>query len=140
MGLVVALHLKKSKGVCEPVDSLKAIDGYGFEGDYTAGRGNRQALLVSSSNLEEFGYSPGQLKEQITVDMPELQSLAPGSRLKIGSALIELTGDCAPCGGMARSLGEDESEFKAKTAGKRGMLARVVSDGLIKIGDSVELS
>lgn len=140
MASVVALHLKRRKGECERVPQLKAVAGYGFEGDYTAGSGERQALLVSTESLSELGYKPGQLKEQITVDLPDLQSIPTGARLRVGPVDFEIVGNCAPCARMAAVLGEDPDRFKDRASGKRGMLARILSDGLITVGDAVELS
>lgn len=138
-GKVVALHRKPQKGTMEVVETLSAVAGKGFVGDVSYGRRIRQALLLASATLEEFGYSAGTLKEQITVDFPELQELSPGTRLRIGSVSLEIESPCAPCSGMAKKLGETPSEFKARLDGKRGMLAKVVSNGEIRIGDEVEI-
>ena len=47
--------------------------------------------------------------------------------------------DCEPCTKMATRLGEDPANFKAKTSLKRGMLAKVKTDGRIKVGDEVRV-
>jgi MOSC domain-containing protein YiiM len=136
---VVALHLKPAEGSLEAVDCLEAVGGKGFLGDRCFGKRHRQALLVSTRWLDEFGYQPGTLREQITVDLPELQDLAPGTRLQVGDVEIEIEQDCTPCAKMAARLGEQPENFKAKTSLKRGMLAKVRTDGRIKVGDEVRL-
>ena len=133
------MHLKPAQGVLEVVDCLEAVAGKGFVGDRCFGKRTRQVLLVSTRWLDEFGYEPGTLREQITVDMPDLQELAIGSRLKIGEVELQIEQDCTPCTNMARRLGEDPENFKAKTSLKRGMLAMVKTNGRIKVGDEVRL-
>ncbi len=132
---VVALFSKPVTGGLVPVQSLEAVAGEGFRGDRTRGSKKRQVLLVSKPVLDELGYEPGVLREQVTVDDPNLQSLDPGAKVQVGEVLIEITQDCEPCGKMARNLGENPKEFMAKTELRRGMLGRILTDGVIKIGD-----
>lgn len=136
-GRVIALHLKPPAGGVEPVQSLEAVAGVGFNGDKCAGRRTRQVLLLSKETLDEFGYTPGLLREQVTVDLPGLQGLPVGAKVQAGEAVFEIEQDCAPCGNMARMLGEEEQAFKARLAGKRGMLAGVHRGGVLKVGDAV---
>lgn len=136
-GKVIALHRKPGPGALEPVSELQAIGGKGFVGDRCYGQGRRQALFVAADQLTAFGYEPGDLREQITIDFPGLQELPPGTRLAVGEVEFELEGDCAPCHGMAKRLGENPEAFVAKIARKRGMLARVLSDGVLRVGDEV---
>jgi MOSC domain-containing protein YiiM len=136
---VVALHLNPAVGALEAVECLDAVGGKGFLGDRCFGKRHRQALLVSTRWLDEFGYQPGTLREQITIDMPELQDLPVGTRLQVGDVELMIEQDCEPCTKMATRLGEDPANFKAKTSLKRGMLAKVKTDGRIKVGDEVQI-
>lgn len=141
-GKVLATRLKRAKSVMELVECLKLASGRGIEGDIyfdDAARAKRQVLLLDKRTLEEFGYEPGILREQILVDLETLQSLEPGTRLSIGSAELEITFDCAPCLTMAGYLGEDGKEFVNKMMGRRGMLARVTGTGTVAPGDSVNV-
>jgi MOSC domain-containing protein YiiM len=70
-------------------------------------------------------------------------NLAPGQRLAIGSAVIEITAE--PHNGCAKFIeryGRDACVFVNTGEGKRnrlrGIYARVVEDGRITIGDRVE--
>lgn len=135
-GRIIALHRKVDRGV-EPVQELSAVAGHGFVGDKCYGRPTRQVLFVGTDHLEAFGYSPGDLREQVTVELPGLQSLPDGAVLAVGDATFEIVGDCAPCSKMAVYMGEEPDSFIAKTAGKRGMLAKVRSGGTIRVGDSI---
>jgi MOSC domain-containing protein YiiM len=136
-GRVVALHLKPPEGGVSPVEELVAVDNVGFEGDKCAGKKTRQALLISTESLREFGYEAGQLKEQVTVELPNLQNLPKGAMVQAGNVVFRIEGDCAPCGGMARALGEEPETFQAKMANKRGMLASIAKGGRLKVGDEV---
>lgn len=138
-GRVVALFLKPAHGVLESVDALEAVGGKGFVGDYSFGKRKRQALLISTCELEAFGYEPGTLRENIAVDIPGLQSLPIGTVLRVGEVEFEIEQDCAPCGGMARRLGEDRKEFVRKMTGNRGMLCKVRTSGTIRVGDVVQV-
>lgn len=136
-GTVVALHLKPSVDALEPVDQLIAVTGEGFEGDANRGRPRRQVLFVATDQLAAFGYSPGTLREQVTVDLPGLQQLPIGTLVQVGGALFEITMDCDPCTKMALRLGEDPDAFKKRLDRRRGMLAIVREGGTIRVGDEV---
>jgi MOSC domain-containing protein YiiM len=138
-GKVVALHLKPSPGQLQPVSELKAVASKGLEGDRCFGQAHRQVLFVALSEIDDLGYKPGDLREQLTVELPGLQALPPGAQIQVGDAVFEIEGNCAPCNGMANRLGEDPNEFKAKTERRRGMLAHVMGDGIVRVGDEVRV-
>lgn len=138
-GRVVALHLKSAPGELRAVPELTAVAGKGFEGDRCFGQAQRQVLFVSTAELSNFGYQPGDLREQITVDLDALQTLDSGARIKVGEVEFEVEGDCAPCHGMAKRLGEDPATFVTKTKGHRGMLAHVLGTGTVRVGDEVSV-
>jgi MOSC domain-containing protein YiiM len=125
----------------EPLDSVQATS-VGLEGDRHAGRedGKRQVLLVEAGDLRDLGLSPGDLREQMTVDLPGLMALGEGTRLLVGEALLELTGVCDPCTHIGEHVGvEDRETFRRTLVGRRGMLARVVREGAIRRDDPVEV-
>lgn len=107
----------------------------GIEGDYHNGHPTRQVLLLDQRTLSEFGYQPGELREQILLDFENLQTLEPGTQLQIGTSILQITFDCTPCKTMAGYVGEDPELFISKMQGRRGMLARVVKPGAVKPGD-----
>jgi MOSC domain-containing protein YiiM len=129
--------MKPARGGTRAAESLNLIAGEGIEGDFYKGSYDRQVLLLDASTLADFGYEPGDLREQILVDLPGLQSLEPGSRLAIGEAEVTITMDCAPCLHMANTLGADGEAFVRKLLGRRGMLGVVVASGRIEAGDPV---
>ena len=120
-----------------PAESLSLIAGQGIEGDIYFGHDKRQVLLLDKGVLAEHGYKPGELREQILVDLPGLQSLEIGTKVSVGSAEVEITMDCAPCLTMASYMGEDGESFVNKMMRRRGMLARVSKSGEVRPGDKV---
>jgi MOSC domain-containing protein YiiM len=138
-GSVVALHLKPAKGELVRVTQLDAVAGMGIVGDRSFGKRRRQVSLVSTHELDLFGYRPGMLRENVTVDLQGLQTLAVGTRLRVGEVELEIEQDCAPCGGLARRLGEEPRDFIEKMWGNRGMLCKVRSFGTIHVGDVVQV-
>lgn len=118
------------------LDSVKVIDDWGLEGDRHAHTGGtRQVLLMDEETLKTFDLAAGMVRENITTRGIALQELIPGTRLRVGTAVLEITKVCTPCSRM------DEIRAGLKTAleGQRGLLARVIQGGLLNVGDPVTL-
>ncbi len=134
-GTVVALQL--CPGHRLPMISrseVRAVAGLGLEDDFHARGGRRQVLLIDLEILDALGLKPGQVKENLTVRGLGLQRLPAGTRLRVGSeAVLELTGPCTPCFRMD----EIRPGLQAELQGRRGVLARVIAGGLIRVGDPV---
>ena len=136
-GTITNLHIARVKGTpSDPVQKATAISGLGLEGDRSAYEGNtRQVLFVDKEILDEAGLEPGQVKENITVTGLNVVQVQPGQVFTIGDVTLEAVGDCEACGKMdAIRLG-----LKDQLQGKRGMLAKVINGGGIKVGDSVRV-
>jgi MOSC domain-containing protein YiiM len=115
---------------------VEALENRGIEGDRHALPGNRRAvLLMSQEILDSFGLAPGDVREQITVRGLDLHALAAGTRLRIGSAVLELAGPCAPCERME----ELRPGLQAALEEQRGRFARVVTPGSLAVGDVLTL-
>jgi len=121
----------------EPLHEAEFIENYGIKGDRHAFReSSRQVLLIEQETLDALGLMPGQVKENITTHGIELMRLFFKQRLKIGDEVIlEITKACSPCSRME----EIRQGLMQEIAGRRGMLARVISGGTIRVGDSIEL-
>jgi MOSC domain-containing protein YiiM len=134
-GTVVALQL--CPGHRLPMASrseVRAVAGIGLEGDFHARGGRRQVLLIDLEILDSLGLKPGQVKENLTVRGLNLQGLPAGTRLRVGAEVVlELTGPCTPCVRMD----EIRPGLQAELQGRRGVLARVVAGGTIRVGDPV---
>ncbi|MQG10788.1 MAG: hypothetical protein FI716_04730, partial [SAR202 cluster bacterium] len=132
-GTITNLHIARVKGTpSDPVQEANAISGLGLEGDRSAYEGNlRQVLFVDKEILDGAGLAPGQVKENITVTGLNVAEIKPGQVFTIGDSItLEAVGDCEACSKMdAIRLG-----LKDQLQGKRGMLAKVINGGSIKIG------
>jgi hypothetical protein len=142
VGRVVSLQTKREHDApLAPVESFTAT-ALGLEGDRHAGReeGKRQILLAEAGDLRDLGLDPGDLREQVTLDLPGLMSLDEGTRLRVGEAVLELTGVCEPCTHIGEHIGaEDPEGLRRRLVGRRGMLARVVVEGPVRREDPVEV-
>ena len=134
MGKIIHLQLKPAKGApMKPVSSVEAIADYGLRDDVNAGRTKRQVLIIEREALDEFGLPIGDVRENITVQGIQLAGLPPGTRLKVGGALLEATLDCAPC----QFIEDKRPGLRAAMEGKRGTLFKVIEGGAINVGDEV---
>ena len=145
-GTVVSLHLVRSHGERPQLVSQAGVTvGRGLDGDLhgktRAPGGRRQVLIVDRADLVRLGLQPGELREQITVDFSDLNTLPAGTLLRIGSVTCELTGPCEPCTHIGGLVGVgDPHAFQHTLLGHRGQLARVTAiegDGTIRVGDPV---
>ncbi len=110
----------------------------------------RQVHLMSAEFLDElnaagFPVAAGQLGENITTRGVDLVALPQGTRLRVGQALIELTGLRNPCrqlddlapGLMAACLETDEQTGALYR--KSGVMAVVLEGGEVSGGDELEV-
>nr|WP_290985749.1 MOSC domain-containing protein [Hyphomicrobium sp.] len=58
-----------------------------------------------------------------------------GEKIRIGIAVLEITGECAPCSQMETNLGP--GGYNA-VRGRGGLTARIATGGKIRIGDLIE--
>ena len=118
------------------VPQANAMVDWGLEGCAHARRASkRQVLLMDAETLQEMDLHPGQVKENVLTTGLDVRSLTRGQRLRIGEALLEVTIPCTPCN-MFEAI---RPGLEAAMRGKRGMLCRVIKDGVIRQGDSVEV-
>jgi MOSC domain-containing protein YiiM len=121
---------------------VMAVEQQGLEGDrYRSIGGSRQVTLIQEEHLHAMGsilkrppVDPSLLRRNIVVKGINLLALK-GRRFRIGDALLEYSGECHPCSRMEENLGE--GGYNAMR-GHGGITARVISFGLIRVGDAVE--
>lgn len=115
-----------------PCDRLMLRRGMGIEGDVHARAGSpRQVLLASTPVLEAFGLRPGDLRENILLD-GGVEELVSGQVLQLGEAAqVRIMGDCEPCA----YLNTLQPGLAKRINGQRGMLAMVIGDGVVRVGD-----
>jgi MOSC domain-containing protein YiiM len=130
---VVALHLNVgTRERLVPVDTVTAQPNQGLDGDRRR-RHARAVLFMEHEVLERFGLPPGAVREQVTVRGLALAHLAPGARLRIGTAVFEAGGLCAPC----ERMNEIQPGLRAELEGRRGRFFRVVEAGALAVGDPI---
>jgi MOSC domain-containing protein YiiM len=109
----------------------------------------RQVHLIHSELFDElrgsgFSVSAGQMGENLTTRGIDLLGLPTGTRLRIGSAVLEVTGLRNPCaqldglspGLMAAVL---EKDAAGNVVRKAGVMAVVLQSGEVRPGDAIEV-
>jgi len=124
------------------VDSAEAREGRGLTGDRFRGGASskRQVTLIQAEHLPVIAQllgrdriDPAFLRRNIVVRGINLLSLN-GAQFAVGAVVLEGTGACHPCSRMEETFGP--GGYSA-VRGHGGITARVISDGIVRVGDSV---
>lgn len=121
-----------------PVESARLAEFRGIEGDLKGGTGERQLNVMCAEVLDQlrgegFKTGPGEMGEQIVIDGIPPDALTPGTRLRLGGAVVEVI---LPRTGCAR-FEAIQGHPKASVRGRLGVLVKVVCGGEVRIGDGV---
>ena len=139
--------------VYKPMEGQPPADGYlrvprqeahlsvdsGIAGDAKGVIPSRHRNIMASESLaalaaEGFQTAPGQMGEQLILAGVEIDSLPVGARLQIGTqACVEIKEPRTGCAKFERN----QSKLRQEAAGRLGMMAQVVTDGPIAVGDPV---
>jgi MOSC domain-containing protein YiiM len=162
---VLAVHRSPTHSFSKaPALSIRLIAGIGVEGDAHAGETvkhrSRVARDPSQPNLRQvhlihaelhdelnnagFNLKPGDMGENITTRGLDLLALPTGTRLMIGTAVIEVTGLRNPCvqldrfrpGLMQATLDRDAAGNLIRKAGVMGV---VLAGGDVQAGDLIRV-
>jgi len=138
-GKIVAVCVSDRKGT--PKTSVaKALmrANWGIEGDAHAGEWHRQVALLAWESIQKalergLDVGPGSFAENITTEGLELPSLPIGTRLRVGSAVLEVT-----------QIGKEAHEHDVihelvgdSVIPREGIFCRVVEGGTVKAGQSI---
>lgn len=140
-GSIVALHLCVGhRRPMRDVAEATFVEGLGIQGDRHASRepgaSERQVLLMDQETLEAFGLDHGQVRENVTTSGLDLSRLVRGMRLALGERVVlEVTKPCRPCSRMD----EIRLGLQREIAGRRGVLAKVVTGGTAQVGDAIRV-
>ncbi len=121
-----------------PMMGARLVAGHGIEGDMKGGSAKRQLNIMAHAKVQQlskegFEAAPGQLGEQLIVSGIDVDALPVGSRLQIGdSAIIEVIEPRTGCAKFERY----QARKPVDAAGRLGMMAIVVADGDISVGDT----
>ncbi|SDE20769.1 MOSC domain-containing protein YiiM [Massilia sp. PDC64] len=140
IGRIEALALRPSLAVPpERVERVRAIAFQGLEGDVHADPlSPRQLLLAGTDAYDAFALPPHTLRENLLVDV-DTSRLVSGTVLQVGdSVLLRLMFQCEACGHLdAHQPGLSRPGLSTRIGTRRGMLARVLRGGEIRLGDRI---
>jgi MOSC domain-containing protein YiiM len=135
---------EKAKRLPVAVESARVVAGRGIEGDrYFLGKGSfshwrgtgRALTLVEAEALEDVGLSFAAARRNVVVRGVDLNALV-GVRFHVGS--VECLGRrlCEPCRHLEKL--EKRDGLMRALAGRGGLRADVLGDGVVSVGDAVE--
>ena len=142
-GIIRAVCISEKKGQQKhPVDSVHLRPEHGIDGDAHAGNWHRQVSLLGQESVDRLQEKitirlfPGAFAENILCEGLDLYRLPVGTRLRIGTALCEVTqigkechADCA----IRQQAGDCVMP-------REGIFVIVLEEGDAKAGDSVEVT
>ena len=141
-GKIKAVSISKDRGTRK--DNVAVVElkvGFGIEGDAHAGNWHRQVSLLGQESIEKMrakgaSVSAGDFAENITTAGIDLQSLAIGSKLRLGAdAEVEITQfgkECHSGCAIFQQIGDCIMP-------REGVFAKVTKPGRIKAGDIIEV-
>jgi len=121
--------------------SARLTAGEGIEGDRyrTTRNGPRQVTLVAAEDLTALAsflgalVAPDQLRRNLVTRGVNLLALKD-RRFRVGEAVLEGSGECAPCSRLEATLGP--GGYNA-ARGRGGITARVLEGAVVHLGDAV---
>lgn len=137
-GRVDWIGLRPRRHAPPEVVAAAEVTSAGLAGDHGVA-GKRAVTLIQAEHLAAIGaflgrgpVAPADLRRNIVVSGLNLAALR-GRRLRIGPALLRITGPCAPCSRMEAALGHGGY---AAMRGHGGWCAEVLAPGRIATGDT----
>ena len=142
MAEVLAVCISEVRGIQKhPVELAELQENHGIVGDAHAGDWHRQVSLLSQESVDTLQekitlrLKPGDFAENILVGGMRVYELPVGTRLRIGTALCEVT-----------QIGKECHQDCAirKAAGdcvmpRQGIFVKVLRGGTVKPGDGIEV-
>ncbi|MBL0721531.1 MAG: MOSC domain-containing protein [Sulfurovum sp.] len=134
LNLFIATKGNSSK---ESLDEIK-VDKYGVVNDKFYAKDIQRSVLISTIESYELSLKSniqlprGSLGENILIDYNPY-TLPVGSKIKIGESLLEITQNCTLC----KSLTKVNTKLPKILKDDRGIFAKVIESGVIKIDDKV---
>jgi len=141
-GKLAGIYVGKQKGEGKTeVASAELIANHGLSGDSHAGRHpQRQVSLFALETLnqllaEGFPVTPEKLSANLFTENIKLDSLKPGTRLRIGRTLLEIVEARQPC----RNITRIDNQLPKRLYGQCGQLAKIIEGGTVQSGDAIEV-
>ncbi len=135
-GVICNLFIKQAHGApMQSMEAITAVSGKGLQGDQAYGRKSRQVLIVDLEKVQALDLKPGDLRENITIDGMDVDSLPIGSLLQAGEVIIRIVDICDPC----EKLENIRPGLMGASKDMRGMLAVIERGGILQQGTQMVL-
>lgn len=140
-GKVVAVCTSRQKGtVKKNVGQAMLRVDWGIEGDAHAGPWHRQVSLLAWESIEKMRAQglkvrAGSFAENITTQGLELHTLPVGTRMRLGSALVEVT----QIGKLCHTRCAIFQKVGDCVMPREGIFVRVLEPGEVAVGDEIEV-
>ena len=141
MATVTAVCISDIRGVVKtPVPEIQVKINYGIVGDAHAGEWHRQVSLLADESVDKLrdrmpDLPAGVFAENILTHGINLHGLPVGTQLRIGETLLEVTQIGKECHNSGCAIKKQTGDCVMP---REGIFARVLEEGVIKPGDTVE--
>ena len=97
--------------------------------------------LIEALRAEGHSITPGSIGENLTVKGVDWAAMKPGAKVAVGEVLLQLTDYAAPCNNIAPCFQRRQyvRVNQKVNAGWSRLYARVLAEGTVRLGDSVEI-
>ena len=140
---IIDVCISEKKGVQKvPAERIEMRPDWGIEGDAHAGNWHRQVSLLAQESVDQLQrlltkirLKPGDFGENIVTEGIVLYELPVGTRMRIGTALAEVTQIGKEChqGCAIRQAAGD------CVMPREGIFVKILEPGVAKKGDMIEL-
>ena len=140
-GKVVAVCTSDRTGIPKrPVEQGILKEDWGIEGDAHAGDWHRQVSLLAMESIDKMrakglNVRPGSFAENITTKDIELYTLPVGTRMRLGTALVEVT----QIGKVCHSHCAIYEQAGDCVMPREGIFVKVLDPGVVAAGDVVDI-
>lgn len=141
MGIVKAICISERKGTKKTnVGTCELVENHGLKDDAHAGSWHRQVSLLSYDKVESFRATgatvdDGAFGENLLVEGIDFRALPVGTQLSCGEVRLEITQigkECHAHCEIYRQVGDCIMP-------REGVFARVLSGGVISVGDEMHV-
>lgn len=141
-GTIRAISISPDKGTQKSnVHEARLAADHGLIGDAHAGLYHRQVSLLAMESIDKMiekgaRVAPGNFAENVTTQGIDLQSLAVGTKLRLGpDAIVEVTQHGKTCHSRCAIY----EQIGDCIMPREGLFARVIAGGVIHVNDSIEV-
>jgi MOSC domain-containing protein YiiM len=157
-GSVYQINIKgrvpRSRGLPKGSVGSAQVTKEGLEGDFNVYRHEKLAddpdsavLLIPLETIRELNkegwpIKPGDLGENVTTTGIPYADFSPGKKVSVGETEVRISRACDPCTNLylLPYVGEEKGpQFLKEMNRRRGWYARVIKEGKIRKGDTINL-